>query len=120
VSGASGQELMQGQRYIPKTVYKTPPVWQTNKGLRLSGYATVFPHSYRVWDVQKNVKGSRQKVSVELLDDGTFMVYFPLEKGEKTAYIHIEAGFNGLGLLIHEIFYGDPNGLVKSEPLEGQ
>lgn len=84
------------------------------------GFARVYPHAYAVWDVRKRVDGSRMKVSIELLSDGTFMVYFPLEEGKKTAYLRIGEGFNDLGLLVHELFYGDPNRFVTPEALEKQ
>jgi len=115
----SGQEMMKPKQIIPNTVYSKPPPWKQNSRFALSGYGKVYNHTYKVWDVSKRVKGSRQKVSVELLDDGTFMVYFPLEEGAKTAYVHIDANFNGLGLLMHEVFYGDPNKFIKPEALEG-
>lgn len=120
VSGANGQELMQPKRYIPKKVYGKPPVWNVSRGLEMIGFARVYPHAYAVWDVRKRVIGSRMKVSIEILSDGTFMVYFPLEEGKKTAYIRIGEGFNDLGLLVHELFYGDPNALIKSKALEDQ
>lgn len=120
VLGASGQDMMQPKRYIPKKIYGKPPVWNVSRGLEMIGFARVYPHAYAVWDVRKRVDGSRMKVSIELLSDGTFMVYFPLEEGKKTAYLRIGEGFNDLGLLVHELFYGDPNRFVTPEALEKQ
>lgn len=103
-----------------KKVFKAPPAWQTVKNMRLDGFAMVTKDRYAVWDVEKRVNKSRQKVSIELLDDGSFMVYWPLEDGKKTAYVHLAANFNGLGALVHEILYGDPDAMIQPRALEDQ
>lgn len=117
--GFASQELLMKPAPVPKrTVVGTPSAWVTDKNLSLNGYAHVLDIKYTVWDVTKQVNGSRQKVSIELLGDGSYMVYWPVEGGAKTAYVHLNAGFSGLGALVNEVLYGDPDAMIKPKALE--
>lgn len=119
--GFASQELLIKPTPVPKnTVTGNPPAWKTDNSLALNGYATVLPNRYVAWDVSIKSALVRHKVSIELLNDGSYLVYWPVDGGAKTAYVHLVAGFSGLGALVNEVLYGDPDSMIAPKALENQ
>lgn len=65
-------------------------------------------------------KTTTAKVAVERLNDGTFMVLWPVEpgpNGARVAMLRVEGVWSTLMSVQHTVLYGDPSVFYKGVPL---
>ena len=77
-------------------------------------------HDYHPADMMIRAQGTVNKVSIERISDGTFIVYWPVNSvgTKRVAYMRIDASFDLLGKVVHTLLYGDPDEFLPAEQLE--